>query len=179
MKNKELLKSIIEFIEENEELADYLSGECDFDIEDDEELADDLNYLTENAESNYKLEPFACDGGGGVYVLLDGEMVGMIDSEGQAGIIAKNIRDFFSIIIHCGCLEDFGKFDWLEDPDEFSEHFIEIEDDFLEDFSEEFQLENDMQKIYQMFREAVLTQPQLKITATSSDYEDYQQIFEM
>ena len=100
MKNKDYLKSIISYIEDNEELADYLSGECDFDIEDDEELEDDLNFLMEHAESNYKLEPFACDGVGGIYALLDGEMVGLIDSEGQAGIVAKNIRDFFSIIIH-------------------------------------------------------------------------------
>ncbi|SFB66783.1 hypothetical protein [Ruminococcus albus] len=178
MNNNDLLKNIIEYIKDNEELLDYLSGECDLDFEDDEELADDLSFLTENAKSNYKLEPFACDGEGGIYALLDGEMVGMIDSEGQSGIVAKNIRDFFSIIIHCGYLKDFGKFGWLEDHDEFSEHFIEIEEDFLEDFSEEFQLETDPQKIFQMFREAVQTQPQLKITATSEDYDDYQQIFE-
>jgi hypothetical protein len=30
-----------------------------------------------------------------------------------------------------------------------------------------------------MFKDAVLTQPQLTITATSDEYEDYQQIFEI
>ena len=100
MKNKDQLNQIMEYIENNEDLQDYLSGECDFDIEEHEQLIDDLEFLLECGESNYKLEPFACNGSGGVYAMLDGEMVGLINSEGEAGIVAKNIRDFFSIIIH-------------------------------------------------------------------------------
>ncbi|MCR5540014.1 MAG: hypothetical protein K6F71_04160 [Ruminococcus sp.] len=179
MKNKDQLNQIMEYIENNEDLQDYLSGECDFDIEEHEQLIDDLEFLLECGESNYKLEPFACNGSGGVYALLDGEMVGLINSEGEAGIVAKNIRDFFSIIIHCCYLEDFGKFNWLDSFSEFTEHYQKCEDDFLKDFSEEFELENDSQKIYQMFRNGVMTQPKLLITATSDEYEDYQQIFEL
>ena len=111
--------------------------------------------------------------------MLDGEMVGLINSEGEAGIVAKNIRDFFSIIIHCCYLEDFGKFGWLDSFSEFTDHYQKCEEVFLKEFSEKFELENDPQKIYQMFRNGVMTQPKLLITATSDDYEDYQQIFEL
>jgi hypothetical protein len=179
MKSNDQVKRIMEYIENNEDLQDYLSGECDFDIEEHNQLIDDLEFLLECGESNYKLEPFACNGSGGIYALLNGEFVGMIDSEGRAGIIAKNIHDFFSILIHCCYLDDFGKFGWLNSLSEFTEHFNEYEDDFLKDFSDRFELENDPQKIYQMFRDGVMTQPELMITATSDDYEDYQQIFDL
>jgi hypothetical protein len=59
------------------------------------------------------------------------------------------------------------------------EQYKKCEEVYIKAFSEEFKLENDSQKIYHMFKDAVLTQPQLTITATSDEYEDYQQIFEI
>ena len=59
------------------------------------------------------------------------------------------------------------------------EQYKKCEESYIKEFSEEFELENDPQKIYHMFKDAVLTQPKLTITATSEDYEDYQQMFEI
>ncbi len=177
MKNGYLNK-IMDYIEENDELLSYLSSECGFDVEDHAQLLDDLGFLMECSKSNYKVEPFACDGSGGIYALLDNKYVGIIDSEGQAGIVAQNIHDFFSIIIHCGCLGDFGKFDWLDSQAEFIEHYNDCEEAYIKAFTEAFELENNPEKIYLLFRDAVHTQPKLEITATSEDYVDYQQIFE-
>ena len=179
MKNNDYLNNIIDYIENNDDLLNYLSSECGFDVEEYDQLLDDLGFLMESTKSNYNIEPFACDGSGGIYALLDNELVGYIDSEGQASIVAKNIRDFFSILIHCGCLEDFGKFGWLDSQSDFMEQYKKCEEVYIKAFSEEFKLENDSQKIYHMFKDAVLTQPQLTITATSDEYEDYQQIFEI
>ena len=173
------LNEIIDYIENDEELLGYLSSECGFDIEDHDQLTDDLGFLMEFAESNYKLEPFACDGSGGIYALLDNGSVGYIDSEGQAGIMANDIRSFFSILIHCGCPEDFGKFGWLDSQSEFIEQYRNCEDAYIKAFSEKFGLEDDPREIYQIFRKAVLTQPRLTITATSDEYGDYQQIFDI
>ena len=179
MKNNDYLNNIIDYIENNDDLLNYLSSECGFDVEEYDQLLDDLGFLMESTKSNYNIEPFACDGSGGIYALLDNELVGYIDSEGQAGIVAKNIHDFFGILIHCGCLEDFGKFGWLDSQSEFMEQYKKCEESYIKEFSEEFELENEPQKIYHMFKDAVLTQPKLTITATSEDYEDYQQMFEI
>lgn len=179
MKTNDYLSSIIDYITKNDDLLIYLSSECGFDVEEYDQLVDDLHFLMECSEGNYNIEPFACDGSGGIYAVLDNELVGYIDSEGQAGIVAKNVHDFFAILIHCGCLEDFGKFGWLDSQSEFMEQYKKCEEAYIKAFSEKFEFENDPLKIYQMFRESVSTKPKLLITATSEKYEDYQQIFDI
>ena len=179
MKNNDYLNSIIDCIENDDELLSYLSSECGFDVEEYDQLTDDLDFLMECSECNYSVEPFACDGSGGIYALLNSELVGYIDSEGQAGIVAKNLHDFFGILVHCGYISDFSKFGWLESLTEFKEHYRICDEAFIKTFSEQFELENDPQRIYKMFIDAVLTQPRLIISAASEEYEDYQQIFEI
>ena len=100
METNNCVNIIIDYIKNNDELSNYLSSKCSFDVEEYNQLLDDLSYLMEYSHSNYEINPFACDGSGGIYALLDGEFVGYIDSEGQAGIVANNINDFFSIILN-------------------------------------------------------------------------------
>lgn len=45
------------------------------------------------------LVPFADDGSGGVYVIVDDRHVAYIDSEGGAGYIAESIDDFINILL--------------------------------------------------------------------------------
>ena len=76
MKNNDYLNNIIDYIENNDDLLNYLSSECGFDVEEYDQLLDDLGFLMESTKSNYNIEPFACDGSGGIYALLDNELVG-------------------------------------------------------------------------------------------------------
>ena len=93
----ERIEKIIRQVKDNEELCDYLSCECGVDFAEDNILREDLQFLLECSECNYDIEPFACDGSGGVFVFLNQLLIGYLDSEGQAGIIANNISDFFNI----------------------------------------------------------------------------------
>ncbi|MGX8774529.1 MAG: hypothetical protein ACSW8G_05670 [Bacillota bacterium] len=174
---------MIDAIMNNEELREYFSVECDVDFASDEELQDNLEWLTEGSECNYDLEPFACDGSGGVYVLLDGQKVGYLDSEGQAGIIADCMEDFFSIIANCGYVGDYAKFECLTDEDAFLSYYEECgiprDKEVVRQFIKDYCLESDPKEIYKIFRSAVMTEPPLILKSTDDDYEDSEQMFEL
>ena len=171
----------IKQIKNNEDLCGYLSCECGVDFAEDDILCDDLESLWEYSECNYDMEPFACDGSGGVFVLLNQSLVGYLDSEGQAGIIANSIKDFFSIILNCGYVSDWAKFNWLADEDTFIKAYDELElprnNVCVKLFIEENELEIAPVRIYNIFKKAVSTLPPLTIRATSDDYVDYEQLF--
>lgn len=99
----------------------------------------------------------------------------------QAGIVANNIKDFFSIILNCGYVSDWAKFDWLSDENTFIKAYGELElsrDNVCVNlFVEENELESEPVKVYNIFKKAVCTQPQLTIRAISDDYVDYEQLF--
>lgn len=82
---------LIKTIKNNENLCNYLSCECDVNFVEDDILCDNLKFLLVCSECNYSMEPSACDGSGGVFVFLNQSLIGYLDSEGQAGIIANNI----------------------------------------------------------------------------------------
>lgn len=172
---------LLRLIKNNEELCDYLSCECGVDFADDDSLNDDLQFLLECGECNYDMEPFACDGSGGVFVLLNQSQVGYLDSEGQAGIIANNIKDFFSIVLNCGYINDWAKFDWLAGENTFMKAYIESEiprdQECVKHFMKANGLECEPAVIYSIFKEAIVTKPQLIIKAVAEDYEDYEQLF--
>lgn len=183
---KIMRKYDVEFIKQiknREDLCDYLSCECGVDFIQEDILCDDLKSLLEGSECNYDMEPFACDGSGGVFVLLNQSSIGYLDSEGQAGIIANNLKDFFSIILNCGYVNDWAKFGWLADANTFIKAYnnLEIQRDkvCVKLFVEENELVCEPIKIYNIFKEAVSTQPQLMIKAVSADYADYEQLFDL
>lgn len=170
-------------IKENKDIEDQLSCECGIDFESREILEDDLSALMECGKCDYTLKPFGCDGSGGIYAVLDNGKIGYIDSEGQAGIVANNIKDFFSIIINCGYISDWAKFGCLENKETFMSYFYEIEiprnQEFIKRFIKDNLLESQPEKIYDIFKEAVISEPKLIIVATSEDYEDSVQLFEL
>lgn len=170
-------------IKNNKDLCNYLSSECDVNFLDDDILRDNFKSLLVCSECNYDMEPFACDGSGGVFVFLNQSLVGYLDSEGQAGIIANNIRDFFSIILNCGYVSDWAKFDWLSDETTFIDAYNELaiprDNACVKQFIKKNDLECEPVKIYNIFKEAVGTKPQLTISAVSDDYVDYEQMFDV
>ena len=179
--DKVFFGKIVENITNNDDLKEYFSVECDVVFVNKETLLDNLNSLTEFTKSNYNLEPFACDGTGGIYVILDNKKIGYIDSEGEAGIVANNLKDFFSIVANCGYLSDYAKFKCLKDEKSFMDYFTKLEisreKDIIKKFIEDNSLYNDPKKIYKIFKNAILTEPQLLLKATSEDYVDYEQLF--
>ena len=170
-------------IKNNEVLEKYLSCECDVDFESKEVLEDDLKSLIEYGKCNYELKPFACNGSGGIYAVLNNDKIGYIDSEGQAGIIANNIKDFFSIVINCGMISDYATFNCLKDIETFSAYYNEIEiprqEEFIKKFINDNLLENEPDKIYKFFKEAVISEPKLVIEATDEECEDSEQLFNL
>jgi len=179
--NKIIFEKLAGKIINNKEIKEYFSVECDVDFVDKEILLDKLKYLTEFTKCNYNLEPFACDGTGGIYVILDNKKIGYINSEGGAGIVANNLKDFFSIVTNCGYLGDYAKFNCLKDENEFMTYFNKYENtrekDIIKRFIEENSLEKDSKKIYEIFKNAVMIEPKLLLNTTSDDYVDYEQLF--
>ncbi len=177
----ERIEKIIRQVKDNEELCDYLSCECGVDFAEDNILREDLQFLLECSECNYDIEPFACDGSGGVFVFLNQLRIGYLDSEGQAGIIANNISDFFSIVLNCGYISDWAKFDWLVDESTFIRAYNELEIPrdkvCVKQFIKENDLEYEPKILYRFFKEAIVTKPQLIIKAVTEDYVDYEQLF--
>lgn len=175
--------NLIKTIKNNEDLCNYLSCECDVNFVEDDILCDNLKFLLVCSECNYSMEPFACDGSGGVFVFLNQSLIGYLDSEGQAGIIANNIQDFFSIILNCGYVSDWAKFDWLSDENTFINAYNELaisrDKPCVKRFIKENELEDEPIKIYNIFKEAVSIKPQLIIKATSDVYVDYEQMFDV
>ena len=180
----ENVQEFIDRIKADSHIAHYLSAECDFDLEDDKQLEDDLYYLLEGGKCQFKLTPFGCDGCGGVYVLAEDGRVGYIDSEGSAGFAAQNIRDFFSILLCCRYLSDWSDVDFdsvedfmecVEDKSSPSKNYKERIAAFIADCG----LESEPEKVYEIFRNGVNSQPPLEIKATDDDYEDYEPLFQI
>ena len=180
----ENVQEFIDRIKLDSHIAHYLSAECDFDIEDSEQLEDDLAFLLEGARCGMKLTPFGCDGCGGVYVLAEDGRVGYIDSEGKAGFAAMSARDFFSILLCCRMLSDWSDVDFdsldefmecVDDKSTPSNNYKERIAKFVDDCG----LETDPEKVYELFRKGVCSQPPLEIKATDDDYEDYEQLFQI
>ncbi len=177
-------QQFIDRIKADSYMQHYLSAECDFDLEDDKQLEDDLYDLLEGGRCQFKLTPFGCDGSGGVYVLTDDGRVGYIDSEGSAGFAAMSVRDFFSILLCCRYLSDWSDvdFDSVEDFMECVEDKSSPSKNYKERIAEfccDCGLETDPEKIYEMFKKGVFSQPPLEIKAIDDDYEDYDPLFKI
>ena len=185
----ENVQEFIDRIKADSQMKYYFSAECDFEIEDKYQLEDDLEFLLEGGRCEMDLTPFGCDGSGGVYMLAEDGRAGYIDSEGSAGFAAMSAKDFFSILLCCGCLSDWadassdGCFDSPESFMEFlqenkstpSEHYKQR----IAEFVSTCGLESDPEKVYELFRNGIFSQPPLEIKATEDDYDDYDPLFEL
>ncbi|ORX81354.1 hypothetical protein BCR32DRAFT_268299 [Anaeromyces robustus] len=188
----EVIDKYLEEIKSNKILEDFFDIVCDMIIEDKETVEYDLKSLMEQGESNYELLPFAVDGTGSVYALLNNEKVGYIGSEGETGIIANNFKNFLSILIVCQMVCDYRNQN-LKTESSFFE-ILKIQDNpyndkdnqknierkrEVENFIKKHNLETNPKNIYKLFKEAASTEPKFIIKALSDDYEDSSQLFDI
>lgn len=149
------------------------------DLEDDDSWFDELMGPGESTYENIK--PFARDGSGALWVVLNDELIGYIGTEGECGIVARNIHEFMNIVsVWGGYLEDY----WDEDILESSESFYETMNDLdrLEDYDD---IKKDKRvfkkflkkhgfttKIYDMAVKGMKVTPSFVVKATDDEYED-------
>ena len=171
--NTDLPKDVQDFLEEiynDEDLKDAFF-DCDIEIYDEawvKDLEEDDSWFEDlmgSGESSYKnIKPFARDGLGGLWVVLDDEMIGYIGTEGECGIIARNINEFMNIVaVQRGYIDDFCNADILKSVDAFIEEYEEPRDS---DYNREFNrfikkhgFTKDLKKIYEYIIKGVTIKP--------------------
>ncbi len=149
------------------------------DLEDDDSWFDEL---MGPGESTYeKIKPFAREGAGGMWVVLNDELIGYIGTEGECGIVARNIHEFMNIVsVWGGYLADY----WDEDVLESGESFYETmnDSDRLEDyvdikrdkrvFKKFIKIHGFTTKIYDMAVKGMKVTPSFVVKATDDEYVD-------
>ncbi len=147
---------------------------CDPELLPPAELEEQLSWLMEGGcKQNYELVPFADDGAGGVYVIVDDRHIAYIDSEGGAGYIAESIDDFMNILLAFGficfsakSLEGFAEFIEEYEADFFKNKSSAI----LEKFMKEENMETDLEAVYKKLIKGLLIYPVFEIDPTEDDY---------
>ena len=119
----EKVSKYLDEIYSNNELNDAFF-ECDIELDGPEwvkDLENDENWLEDlmgPGKTNYNLKPFARDGTGALWTLLNDELVGYIGTEGECGIVARSIDEFMNIVATLKC-----SFIKLEDEEDFIKNF--------------------------------------------------------
>lgn len=179
------VRKIRECIINHKDLYNYFE-ELDVAFLDEDILINSLNNLIIGFKSNYKIVPFAKDRSGGVYVVLNDEKIGYIDSEGANGIVANNINEFLSIILCFINISDCSKLKILENKDKFNRYVdgeknrieeMHSKDSIIKKFIIDHNVETDFEKIYRFFKEASISEPKFVLHAQLDEFEDYSQLF--
>lgn len=177
-----LPKSLSRFLEEIYGDEDIKNAFCDCDIdifspESIAELISEGNCSDElmQGESNYEIKPFAGSADGGYWVVLNDEFVGYIGSEGECGIVARNVDEFMNIVAVCKWL------DFRVSALSNKESFIKSVNDANEEvghqevfsrFIERHSFVNDIEKVYSLFKLGLTVQPFFEIRAIDDEYCD-------
>lgn len=167
----------LDLIYEDKELNDAFF-ECDIELYGPEwitDLENDENWLEDlmgPGETNYDLKPFAREGTGALWTLLNDEIVGYIGTEGECGIVARNIDEFMNIVATLKC-----SFIRLKDEDDFIKNFNKINEEYehkqiMNKFIEQHKFEKDPKKIYELLKLGITTKPFFVIKAIDDEYVD-------
>lgn len=138
------------------------------------ELEEQLSWLMEGGcKQDYVLVPFADDGSGGVYVIVNDRYVAYIDSEGGAGYIAESIDDFLNILLafkficfSSKSLESFEEYMREYEADSYEKE----QSDILESFMKEENMDMDLETVYKKLIKGLLIYPVFEIDPTDEDY---------
>lgn len=160
-------KKLNEYLKEiyyNEELNSAFS-ECDIDVYSQEwieEFNKKKNWVYDlmgPCESNYDIKAFAKSGTGGVWVLLNDKMVGFIGTEGECGIISRNIDEFMNYVATF-------KFSYPDatDEDDFIKLFNKNNAEFnhcevLDKFIKKHKFQTNPKQIYEMLKLGITVKP--------------------
>jgi len=123
------------------------------------------------------IKAFAFEAGGGVWVVIDDNLVGYIGSEGECGFVARNIHEFMNIVsVWGGYLDDYWREDVLaseeafygvmNDPERLGGYMPELEShrEALRGFIERHGF---TREIYEMALEGMTVTPFLVFEATA------------
>ena len=190
--NTNLPENVRAFLEEifnDEELCDAFYYR-DVEIYDEDWVKDlednfqqEFESLMGPGESSYKsIKVFARDATGALWVVLDDELIGYIGTEGQCGIVSRNINEFMNIIAALkgvSLLGDFWDVDTLSSEEAFIDAYNESEEDDENDYSEVFDkfiskhgFTRDLKTIYEYIVKGLTVQPFFQVIATDDDYVD-------
>lgn len=184
------VRDYLEEIYNDEDLKDAFY-DCDIEIYDEawvKELEEDTSWFNDMmgpGESSYtNIKPFAREGAGGLWVVLNDELIGYIGTEGECGIIARNINEFMNIVaVYRGYIDDLCDVDILESEEAFLKEFEEERDS---DYNKEFNsfirkhhFTKNLKKIYEYVIKGVTTKPFFMVAATDDEYVDSRSLFEI
>ena len=136
-------------------------------------------------DSSYKnIKAFARDGTGALWVVLDDELIGYISTEGQCGIVSRNINEFMNIIAALkgsSLLADFWDLDTLSSEEAFTEAYEESDDEdddetdyieVLDKFIGKHGFTKDPKKLYEYVVKGITVEPFFQVIATDDEYVD-------
>lgn len=185
----ENVRAFLEEIIDDEELCDaFYSSDVEIYDEDwvkdlEENFRQEFEELMGPGDSSYKnIKAFARDGTGALWVVLDDELIGYIGTEGQCGIVSRNINEFMNIIAALkgsSLLFDFWDVDTLKSEEAFIDAYNESEEDDETDYNEVFDkfinkhgFTHDLKTIYEYIVKGLTVQPFFQVIATDDDYVD-------
>ena len=185
MTQKEKLEYYINKINSNETLKDEIYDQCTMSFYPAEELEEELSWLMEGGcKEGYELVPFSDDGSGGVYVLVNDEHVGYIDSEGGAGYLAETVEDFFNIVLlfrfiyySKTAMESYEKYRKAYESDSYFEDIRPSE--LIDNFMKEERMEFNPEKVYKKLLKGMTILPDLFITPEDEEYETSENLLNM
>lgn len=185
----ENVRAFLEEIIDDEELCDaFYSSDVEIYDEDwvkdlEENFRQEFEDLMGPGDSSYKsIKAFARDATGALWVILDDELIGYIGTEGQCGIVSRNINEFMNIIAALkgsSLLFDFWDVDTLKSEEAFIDAYNESEEDDETDYNEVFDkfinkhgFTHDLKTIYEYIVKGLTVQPFFQVIATDDDYVD-------
>lgn len=185
----ENVRAFLEEIIDDEELCDaFYSSDVEIYDEDwvkdlEENFRQEFEELMGPGDSSYKnIKAFARDGTGALWVVLDDELIGYIGTEGECGIVSRNINEFMNIIAALkgsSLLFDFWDVDTLSSEEAFIDAYNESEEDDETDYNEVFDkfinkhgFTHDLKTIYEYIVKGLTVQPFFQVIATDDDYVD-------
>ena len=176
----EKVKKYLEEIYNDDNLRDAFL-DCDVDIY----SADTIKDLEDNSwledlspgKPNYDIKTFACDASGAEWVILNDELIGYIGTEGECGIVARNIDEFMNIVSTFK-----AGFTKLKDEKSFIEIFKEHNQEFeekeiLDEFISKHNFETNPSKVYELLKLGMTVKPFFVIKAVDDDCEDSDSLF--
>ena len=180
----ENVRKYLEEIYNDDELRDAFY-DCDVEIYDEDwirDLENDDSWLEDlmgPGESSYDdLKPFARDGSGALWVVIDDVLIGYIGTEGECGIVARNVDEFMNIIAMGRYVSDYCSADLLKSEDAFLDGLAGLEDynadnkEVIERFIKKHGFTRDPRKLYKMVVQGLTVRPFFEIKATDDDYGD-------
>ncbi|MBE6873082.1 MAG: SMI1/KNR4 family protein [Ruminococcus albus] len=182
------VRDYLEEIYNDPDLKDAFYFDCDIEIYDEagvKDMEEDTSWFDDMmgpGECSYKnIKPFAHDGVGGLWAVLDDEKIGYIGTEGECGIIARNINEFMNILaVYRGYIDDLCGVDILKSEEAFLKVFKEERDS---DYSKEFNgfirkhhFTKNPKRIYEYLIKGVTMKPFFQVTATDDEYVDSRSI---